>query len=68
MACTHACECPLHQLFESKPSLRVWTSWYCHGRYQHCARFALGESGIPVPLHLLPNGRSLDVSPESVTA
>jgi hypothetical protein len=68
MACTKACSCPLYQLFGTKPSLQVWTAWYCEGRYQHCARYALCESGLEVPLHLLPNGRSLDVAPEAVGA
>ena len=68
MACHHANSCPLYQVFGSKPSLQVWTSWYCDGRFQHCARYALGESGQRVPLHLLPNGRTLDVAPEAVSA
>jgi hypothetical protein len=68
MGCSHLRTCPLYQLFGSKPSLKVWTAWYCEGRYQHCARYALRESGRDVPLHLLPNGRSLDVAPEAASA
>jgi hypothetical protein len=68
MSCHHATSCPLYRVFGSKPSLEVWTSWYCEGRYQHCARYALSECGQKVPHHLLPNGRSLDVVPDQVVA
>jgi hypothetical protein len=68
MLCTLASACPLYRLFVSKPALQVWRSWYCDGHSQDCARFTLGERGQPVPLHLLPNGCTLDVTPEAASA
>ena len=60
MACMHSDTCPIIKLFMGKPSLRIWTEWYCQGRYQTCARYSLTSRGETVPAWLLPNGRSLD--------
>jgi hypothetical protein len=68
MSCTHATTCPFVTLFAGKPSLRIWTEWYCEGRYNACARYSLSSRGESVPPWLLPNGRSLDAPNPPVRA
>ena len=60
MACTHATRCPFVTIFSGKPSLRIWSDWYCQGRWGRCARFQFMAAGEIPPSTLLPNGRSLD--------
>ena len=58
MACTHITHCPLFPLLND--SLRAWRESYCDSErtWQSCARFRLSAAGEPVPMALLPNGRT----------
>jgi hypothetical protein len=68
MACTQSNRCPFATLFTGKPSLRVWTDWYCQGRWGRCARFQSMAAGEVPPSTLLPNGRSLEALTPSQAA
>ncbi len=57
--CPHVTACPLFPQFAMKSSLRVWSTYYCEGQYETCARFKLSLGGRPCPDLLLPNGRTL---------
>jgi hypothetical protein len=61
MACSKSDTCPFIKLFAGKPSLRIWSDWYCEGRWSRCARYHFIAAGEVPPSTLLPNGRSLDV-------
>lgn len=59
--CPRTANCPLFLAFTVKSSLKVWQGFFCQGKYETCARYSRATSGQPVPLQLLPNGRTLDV-------
>ena len=48
--------------FKKRPSLGVWQTFYCHGRFTTCARYRLSLEGKPVPPSLLPNGKELNLA------
>jgi len=60
MACSNRSTCQLFRIFASKPSLRVWSEWYCDGDHARCARVRRASLGEDVPRWLLPNGQSLE--------
>ena len=60
MACTNRGTCPLFRIFAAKPSLRIWSEWYCEGDHARCARVRRAAWGEQVPRWLLPNGHSLE--------
>jgi hypothetical protein len=60
-ACARVETCPLFKQFQTKAALRVWQSYYCEGDFNRCERWKLAAAGRPVPMSLLPNGRTLDV-------
>lgn len=60
--CPRSPNCPLFRTFSAKPGLKPWQGQFCLGGYETCARFARALAGKPVPLQLLPNGRTLEVS------
>ncbi len=60
--CSHIPGCELFPKFALRGSLLVWQTFYCHGKFEECARFKRSLSGRPVPPNLLPNGRELDLS------
>ena len=62
MACSHTTTCPLFPLISVNSALKVWKTFYCEGKYHNCARYNLSKSGQPVPVNLLPNGKSLSMS------
>ena len=50
-----------------KAALKVWQSYYCEGDFNRCERFKLVLAGKPVPMNLLPNGRTIDVPLDRLT-
>jgi hypothetical protein len=62
MACSHTSTCPLFPLISVNSALKVWKTFYCEGKYNNCARYNLSKSGQSVPVNLLPNGKSLNMS------
>lgn len=61
MSCPRVGSCPLFKQFSLKSSLKVWQQFYCEGDYARCERWKLVAATRPVPLNLLPNGRTLEV-------
>jgi hypothetical protein len=59
--CSRVDSCPLFKQFQMKTALRVWQGYYCEGDFSRCERWKLVSVGKPVPMNLLPNGRTLDV-------
>lgn len=49
----------MYELFRKSGTLGVWQITYCRSDYKGCARYGEALQGKPVPLTLLPNGRSL---------
>ncbi len=68
MSCPRVTTCPLFKQFSLKSSLKVWQSFYCEGDYGRCERWKLVAANQPVPVNLLPNGRSLEVPLEHLEA
>lgn len=64
--CPRVATCPLFAQFKVKSSLKVWQSFFCEGTYDRCERYKLAIQGKPVALHLLPNGRLLEVPLEQL--
>ncbi|HHC72541.1 MAG TPA: ankyrin repeat domain-containing protein [Thiotrichales bacterium] len=61
MSCSHVTGCELFVQFAMNPALEVWKEHYCEGEHGRCARYQLSNSGQPVPLTLLPNGKQITV-------
>ncbi len=59
--CPRVETCPLFKAFTMKAALKVWQSYYCEGDFSRCERWKLVSAGKPVPMSLLPNGRTIDV-------
>lgn len=59
--CPRVAACPLFAQFKVKASLGVWQAMFCDGGFERCERYRLAGQGRPVPVHLLPNGRLLEV-------
>jgi len=59
--CSHIGSCELFPKFQKRPSLGVWQTFYCKGRFTTCARYRLSLEGKPVPPSLLPNGKELNL-------
>ncbi|MGB8932016.1 MAG: hypothetical protein WCC48_12280 [Anaeromyxobacteraceae bacterium] len=60
MPCPRQSNCQLADGISMREALRVWQSFYCDGMFRRCERYKLAESGVAVPLRLLPNGRLQD--------
>ncbi len=58
-SCSHTPECPLFSVFTMNSALSVWRTNYCAADFARCARYQLSLQGRPVPVNLLPNGKSL---------
>lgn len=56
--CTHTRDCPLFPFLNA--SLRSWRDYYCDSRdgWRDCARYKLAARGEPIPISLLPNGKT----------
>ena len=65
MPCPHFEKCSLADAIQSKVALLLWQRAYCEDerRYRECARFELGERGMPIPPGLLPNGARRGAAP-----
>ena len=57
--CDHMESCPLYSLFDGDASLSLWQMKYCVGEYRKCVRWRKALRQEPVPINLLPNGKSL---------
>lgn len=49
----------MYSLFVLAANLDLWKNKYCAAAFVSCARYALSQTGKPVPLNLLPNGTLL---------
>ena len=67
MSCTHTNSCPLHPRLNA--SLAGWKTAYCDTEqaWLDCARYQASLSGKPVPLALLPNGKTLGIMIDEAT-
>lgn len=61
MSCSHKSGCELYVQFAADPSIQLWKTHYCDSDFSRCARFKLSLRGQTVPLHLLPNGKQIEV-------
>lgn len=52
----------MYALFKLDHMTGLWQALYCHGAYQRCERFQASCSGKPVPRHLLPDGKLLNLT------
>lgn len=59
--CSHVSSCELFPKFGLRGSLKVWHTFYCEGHFERCERYQRALRGEPVPPHLLPNGRELNL-------
>ncbi len=59
--CPNVTTCALFPKFNMRASLKVWTVFYCQGRYQDCERYRRTQRGLDVAPNLLPNGKELNV-------
>lgn len=59
MSCLHATRCPLFPYLRS--SLQGWRDYYCDSEHEwsDCARYRMSLAGEPVPIALLPNGKTV---------
>lgn len=63
MACSHMNNCELFVQFAMNPALELWKINFCESAdHQRCARFQASLTGMPVPLTLLPNGKSINAT------
>jgi hypothetical protein len=60
-SCERIATCPLFRAFSMKSSLKVWQAYYCESNFSRCERWKLVQLKTPVPMNLLPNGRTLTV-------
>jgi hypothetical protein len=49
----------MYSEFKLKSVLRFWQELYCNSDFSRCARHELSIQGKPVPINLLPNGKTL---------
>jgi hypothetical protein len=58
VGCSHSNRCPLFPLLNA--SLRGWRDYYCDtvAGWRDCARYKVALTGKPVPITLLPNGKT----------
>lgn len=61
MSCSHKSGCELYVQFAADPSIQLWKTHYCDSDFSRCARFQLSLRGATVPLHLLPNGKQIEI-------
>jgi ankyrin repeat protein len=55
--------CELFVQFAMNPALELWKINYCESRdHKRCARFQASLRGTPIPLTLLPNGKSINAN------
>ncbi len=57
--CTHMDSCEMYDLFTYSGTLAVWKINYCQADYEGCERYRLSSEGKPVPVNLMPNGKTL---------
>jgi len=62
MACSHVKNCELFVQFALNPALDIWKDNYCEGNFAACARYQQSKTGRLIPLTLLPNGATVNVS------
>lgn len=63
MACNHMNGCELFVQFAMNPALELWKINYCESLdHKRCARFQASLRGTPIPLTLLPNGKSINAT------
>jgi hypothetical protein len=60
--CPHVTSCPLFTRFSLESNLKFWQAKYCDTEFVRCARYELSARSELVPLTLLPNGKTLDLS------
>ncbi|HVJ91781.1 MAG TPA: hypothetical protein VM580_18395 [Labilithrix sp.] len=58
-SCPHKESCAMYSEFKLKSVLRFWQELYCNSDFSRCARHELSIQGKPVPINLLPNGKTL---------
>jgi len=58
--------CELFVQFAMNPALELWKINYCESQdHKRCARFQASLRGTPIPLTLLPNGRSINATADN---
>lgn len=62
MPCPHKITCELFPLISGSGALNIWQNYYCDGNYESCKRYQSALNGQQIPITLLPNGRTLDLS------
>lgn len=65
MTCSHTTTCELFVQFAMNPALDVWKAHYCEADFNRCIRFQNSKAGRPVPITLLPNGKTVEVKHSS---
>ncbi len=62
MACSHIKSCELFVQFALNPALDIWKDHYCEGEFKTCMRYQKSQTGRQIPLTLLPNGVTIEIS------
>lgn len=62
MACSHIESCELFVQFALNPALDIWKDHYCEGNFKTCMRYQKSQTGSQIPLTLLPNGITIEIS------
>jgi len=66
MPCSHVSSCEMYVRFAADPSIEVWKKHFCNSDFNKCARYAMSLQGKAVPLHLLPNGKLIEMDSNTV--
>ena len=66
MSCSHISSCEMYVRFAADPSIEVWKKHFCEGDFNKCARYAMSLQGKTVPLHMLPNGKLIEMDSNTV--
>lgn len=66
MPCSHIKNCEMYVRFAADPSIEVWKKHFCNGDFNKCERYAMSLQGKSVPLHMLPNGKMIEMDSNTV--
>lgn len=60
MECPNIKGCTLYSQFKTQALKNIYIKIYCLGKFESCKRKQLKDSGMQVPVTLLPDGKDLE--------
>ena len=60
MECPNTAACPIYAKFKTEALKNIYIKMYCLGKFENCKRKQIKDSGKPVPINLLPDGKELE--------